>query len=198
MHGPGRFVSPGFFVKAMTKDRGAPTALDSLELLEMARLDYLYGVEGEPPLRSTSALAARYRLRHSDVQKHAEVWYKELEIQAERLTKLFDNTFTQQTIDSHEDDVLFLRRQMDLIKQRIQATDPTMVGMETHQFLTKQFLDLSKRWCSLSGIDVAQATVKNAHSSIIKKIMEEMADRSKQRGGDNTRRVEGAVFDVEG
>ena len=174
-----------------------PNRAADIEKLEMARTDYLFGVDGSLPCRADQALARRYDLHINVIRRHSEGWLAELKATAKPLSVLCGHATEPETIDAHEDDSAFLRDEINRLKKKIRDMQDNRVGMEEYAFACRQFKDLQKRWSELMGIENALKT-KLANDKLVAKIMIEGAAESEKpkAAQQQSRTVSGAVFDI--
>lgn len=145
-----------------------PENLAVLQRLELCRTDYMFGVGCHPPERDTQRLAGKYDLTPLVVGRHQRTWLAELTVRAQTMSSVYGRAVDPETVESHEGDVAFLRRQLDALTIRMENIPDDMKGMETYEFLMKQYLKLQKRWSELSGVEGALSASKTAHLSVLR------------------------------
>lgn len=124
-----------------------------LNRLEQARNDYVFpGMNGKKPLRSTMALAKKYQIDHLIVARHAPVWLAEVRANNRTLSSVYSKAIETETIESYEDDIAWMREQIDKLQGVIRDMAPEAIGGDSYEFITKQILKLQVRWSQLSGV----------------------------------------------
>jgi hypothetical protein len=126
--------------------------------LEMARLDHIYGVDGNKPCRQVDRLARKYELSTLVVVRHQKVWAVEIEAFARTNSKVYGNAADPDVIIDHEEDITFMRKQLVRFQE---ALDKGIPGTEAYENLFKYYLVLQRRCSELTG---AEGAVKNSLS----------------------------------
>lgn len=166
----------------------------------MARNCYLYGEEGKRPLRSTELLAKKFQLSRLQVAQLAPAWLATLRAEARVMSKEFGRCPSQETIAAHEGDVAFLREQVDILEEKLRNIDPKAKGLESYEFIMKQWRVAQERWSRMAGVESALKVSEKVRETVaileVKKLMEEQApgedpDIPKEKP------VNGRVFDLE-
>lgn len=145
-----------------------------------ARLAYLYGVNGSPPVVTTKELCEIAGVAEKTIWKHTATWKLEAERIAVKDSKAASGlTLSDDTQKQASKDVEFLRSQLDQMMTEIEQIDKTVTKLETileqfdtgdkdflvkcfdfylraslnKQNLRKQWLAANTRWTSISGVD---------------------------------------------
>ena len=163
----------------------------------MARLDYLFGIDGNPPTRQTRELATRHKLPTLAIRRHAGSWLAEVEAYAQSQSRFYGKAVDPVTVSAHEEDVAFLRRQVDKLKKQVNDTDPQMVGLETYEFRIRQLLKLQKRWSELAGVEDALKVSATAQKEVARLTLRAAAADSSSAPADNARRVDARIFEMD-
>lgn len=171
-----------------------------VERLELARVDYLYGDGGKKPLRSTEGLAKKYNLETIQIARHSSAWLAELRANAQSASLVYGRAIDPNTVEKYEQDVAWIREQIDTLQEKMDAISPEGKGLETWEFLLKQLLKLQVRWSQLSGVEGALKISTLAKLTLVREeaklaIAAEM-EKPPVPNGDNAKPVDGKVFDM--
>lgn len=150
-----------------------------LEALGLARIDYLFGMEGERPCRSITRLAEKHGVPGVVIRRYSECWAAEAEANAKTLSEIYSRAHEPETIEEFNDDVNFIRKQMDALRKQIDTIPDHQVGMETWKFKMGEWQRLQRRWSELTGIEEARKVSgliqRDVARAMVKKEMEAAA-----------------------
>lgn len=171
--------------------------------LEMARTDYLYGMPGESPCMNAEKLARKYGLNVVVITRHVRAWMAELEAWAISNSKTYCRGSDPQVQMEHENDVAFLRKQVDALQREL--ADPKLkVGGETYKFIFDQWTKAQKRYSELSGAEAALNITNKVQEQAASAAMEDHIERRRNQeaakeleaGNKQLRVVDSDTFDI--